>query len=116
MMDDWEDEPETVPVFRPFTRDVMEEINRKIFEQKLLAKKREDKKKKNIAVSAKEPQQIWIREPYRDDDDFFYMAGIRRRCSGEEAVRGGQRRRGGDRTKRAKHKTGTRFDACRGGA
>ncbi len=49
-MDGWDDEEaETAPVFRPFTRDVMEEINRRIFEQKLLEKKREEKRKKNIA-------------------------------------------------------------------
>ncbi len=53
MLDDWEDEADALPIFRPFTRDDVEEIKRKIFEKKLLQKKREAKKKKNIAVRIK---------------------------------------------------------------
>ena len=51
MMDDWESEVEAPPTFRPFTREELELIETRIFEKKLLAKKRAEKKAKNIAVS-----------------------------------------------------------------
>ncbi len=49
-MDDWEDEVDTTPTFRPFTREEKEAIESRIFEQKLLEKKRAEKRAKNIAV------------------------------------------------------------------
>ena len=39
-----------LPTFRPFTRDELQTIENRIFENKLNAKKKQEKKDKNIAV------------------------------------------------------------------
>ena len=40
-----------LPVFRPFTREELEIIESKIFDKKLQAKKKAEKRAKNVAVS-----------------------------------------------------------------
>ena len=40
-----------LPTFRPFTREELELIEGKIFDKKLQAKKKEEKRAKNVAVS-----------------------------------------------------------------
>ena len=39
-----------LPAFRPFTREELELIENKIFDKKLQAKKKADKRAKNVAV------------------------------------------------------------------
>ena len=50
-MDDWSNNIDSAPVFRPFTRDELEIIENRIFEKRLAQKKREEKRARNIAVS-----------------------------------------------------------------
>jgi hypothetical protein len=40
-----------LPTFRPFSREELAEIENRIFEKKLIAKKRAEKMAKNVAVS-----------------------------------------------------------------
>jgi hypothetical protein len=40
-----------LPTFRPFTREELEVIENKIFDKKLAAKKKAEKRAKNVAVS-----------------------------------------------------------------
>ena len=51
-MADWSSDSETSqPIFRPFTREELEAIESKIFEKKMLRKKKDQKRAKNIAVN-----------------------------------------------------------------
>lgn len=52
-MDDWslDGDDFSQPVFRAFSREELEAIRNRIFEKRLLAKKRAERKAKNIAVS-----------------------------------------------------------------
>ena len=53
MDDSWSSDGENInsPSFRPFTREELEVVEKKIFEKKLAAKKLEEKLAKNIRVS-----------------------------------------------------------------
>ena len=44
-------EEDELPTFRPFTREELATIDNRIFENKLAAKKRQERRDRNIAVS-----------------------------------------------------------------
>lgn len=50
-MDDWDADLEAAPVFRHFTREEKEKVEKRIFAKKIALKKRAEKQAKNIAVS-----------------------------------------------------------------
>ena len=50
MADDWLLDDDVNQTFRPFTREELEVIEKRIFEKKLAAKKQEEKLAKNIRV------------------------------------------------------------------
>ena len=53
MILDWQEsrmEEEELPTFRPFTREELNTIENRIFENKLAAKKKQETRDKNIAV------------------------------------------------------------------
>jgi len=87
-MDDWDfEEAEALPTFRHFTREDLEEGQRKRFERDLREKKRKQKRKENIAVRKKKLVKMnffpWLPLPF---------SGIWRGNSRQENVSPGQRR------------------------
>ena len=61
MDDSWStdgDDLNSPPTFRPFTREELEVIEKRIFEKKLAAKKQEEKLAKNIKVSQTEIPEL----------------------------------------------------------